>query len=173
MIINIEEIGDEGLHIHTTRNPEWLTNIPEINDYSSNLSVLGSIEMDFIVNKILNEISVTGDIKCVINCMCSRCIEPVRISLNPEINLLLSPGDADKDNESNIDFETYNEEEDSIDLSDYLRERIAISIPVKVICDSDCKGLCSKCGTNLNYGSCNCESEWVDPRFAKLKNLKV
>lgn len=173
MIIKIEQIGESGLHVRTSRKPEWVSNIPEIIDQNSNMSMEGNVEMEFEVNKILNEISVKGWISCTINCMCSRCLEDVRISLNPEINLLLSPGSFDKDHESNIDFENYEYGEDEIDLSEYLRERIAISIPVKIVCNSDCRGLCSKCGTNLNYENCNCESEWVDPRFAKLRNLKV
>lgn len=173
MIIRIEEIGENGLHVNTTRKPEWVTNIPEIVDENSNLSMEGDVVLDFRVDKILNEISVKGKMSCVINCYCSRCLEPVRITLDPAINLLLSPGKSDKDHESDIDFENYEFGVEEIDISSYLKERIAISIPVKIVCRNDCKGLCSKCGTNLNYENCNCEREWVDPRFAKLKNLKV
>lgn len=173
MIINIEQIGENGLHVRTSRKPEWVTNIPEISDEASNIAMEGDVVLDFRVDKILNEISVKGKIGCVIHCLCSRCLESVRIALTPEINLLLSPGNSDKDRDSNMDFENYQYGEEEIDLSEYLKERIAISMPVKIVCNNDCRGLCSRCGTNLNYENCNCETEWVDPRFAKLKNLKV
>ncbi len=41
---------------------------------------------------------------------------------------------------------------------------------MKPLC-SKCKGLCPKCGINLNEDQCDCESEYVDPRFEKLKEL--
>lgn len=173
MIIKIEEIGDEGLHVKTRRKPEWVTNIPEFAENNSNLSMEGDVELDFTVSKIMKEISVKGTMSCVINSTCSRCLEHVSISLNPDINLLMSPGNSDKDHEANIDFENYEFGVDEIDLSGYLKERIAISIPMKIVCQTGCRGLCSRCGTNLNYENCNCRTEWVDPRFAKLKNLKV
>ena len=173
MIINIEEIGDSGLHVRTSRKPEWVTNIPEIVNESSILSMKGNVEFEFTVTKILSEISVKGSLHFIITSLCSRCLEPVTINLNPEINLLLSPGNFDKDHESNIDIENYDYGDEEIDLSDYLKEKIAVSIPVKVVCHQECSGLCSNCGTNLNHDSCSCESDWIDPRLEKLKNLKV
>jgi uncharacterized protein len=44
---------------------------------------------------------------------------------------------------------------------------------VKVVCGEDCKGLCPKCGANLNRETCDCEKDWEDPRFAALKKLKI
>ena len=48
-----------------------------------------------------------------------------------------------------------------------------LSLPFKVLCQEDCKGLCKECGINLNTGECNCEDKWEDPRFSVLKDIKV
>src|SRR3972149_1229351 len=79
----------------------------------------------------------------------------------------LSSDEGDED----IDFETY--KGDEIDLGGYLRELIAMSLPIKVLCGEGCKGLCPNCGVNLNLEECFCKDNWVDPRFAVLRNLKV
>jgi len=61
---------------------------------------------------------------------------------------------------------------DEVDISSYIREAIILSIPFKRLCDEECKGLCTSCGINLNDGSCNCNDEFVDPRWEKLKEIK-
>ncbi|SCL83314.1 YceD family protein [Sporanaerobacter sp. PP17-6a] len=59
----------------------------------------------------------------------------------------------------------------SVDLTEFIISSIIVSLPMKSLCRSDCKGLCPKCGKNLNEGNCNCNRDDVDPRFAKLKDL--
>ena len=58
-----------------------------------------------------------------------------------------------------------------IDLDKLLREDILLRIPSKVLCDPSCKGLCPKCGKDLNEGECNCDFHSVDPRLEALRNL--
>lgn len=52
-------------------------------------------------------------------------------------------------------------------------EELVLALPVKPVCEDDCKGLCPNCGTNLNTGSCDCEQESGDPRFAALRSLHL
>ena len=47
-----------------------------------------------------------------------------------------------------------------------------LALPMKPLCREGCAGLCSQCGTNLNTGTCQCTSQWEDPRLAPLKGLK-
>lgn len=56
------------------------------------------------------------------------------------------------------------------DLDELLREDILLSLPTKVLCKSDCKGLCPMCGADLNNGPCGCKKP-VDPRLAVLQDL--
>jgi len=57
-------------------------------------------------------------------------------------------------------------------LADVLAEQVILSLPMKVICRSDCRGLCPHCGTNLNSEECRCETHAADPRMAPLARLK-
>jgi uncharacterized protein len=57
-----------------------------------------------------------------------------------------------------------------IDLAEDVRQMISISVPLKLLCKEDCKGLCPKCGTNLNLGQCACKNDDVDARWEGLRD---
>ncbi len=52
-----------------------------------------------------------------------------------------------------------------LDLSQLTLEDVFLSLPSKLLCSEDCKGICPQCGKNLNEGPCGCKKE-IDPRLA-------
>ncbi len=46
---------------------------------------------------------------------------------------------------------------DTIDLSQMLEDNVVINLPTRFICSEECKGLCGRCGANLNEGECGCK----------------
>ena len=164
-------MGESGLHIKTFRKPEWLTNIPELYSDEGDTHLSSNINVDLLLTKVLKEISVRGNIWFSIETPCARCLDTMDLILEPEVNLILLPEYLPHEKDEDIDFETY--KGDEIDLGGYLRELIAMSLPIKVLCVEECKGLCPNCGVNLNLEECSCKDNWVDPRFAVLRNLKV
>ena len=58
-----------------------------------------------------------------------------------------------------------------LDTDALLRDDILLELPSKFLCKESCKGLCPKCGKNLNEGPCNCNTNETDPRLAVLKQL--
>ena len=72
----------------------------------------------------------------------------------------------------NTDNDDYVEIEDSmLDIDEALIEDMILNFPLKILCDEDCKGLCPKCGIDLNTGSCSCVTKEIDPRLAVLLKL--
>jgi uncharacterized protein len=59
-----------------------------------------------------------------------------------------------------------------IDINEILIESLYMNLEPSILCSEDCKGLCPKCGTNLNEGKCDCNLHEADPRFSKLISLK-
>ena len=59
----------------------------------------------------------------------------------------------------------------TLDLDELVTTDILLELPLKHLCREDCKGLCPKCGKNLNSGSCGCDLKEIDPRFEALKDL--
>ena len=58
-----------------------------------------------------------------------------------------------------------------LDLDELVYSEVIVSLPMKHLCSEDCKGICSKCGKNLNDGKCECPEKEIDPRLAVLAEL--
>ena len=57
------------------------------------------------------------------------------------------------------------------DVDEFVYSEVILDLPSKHLCNDDCKGICFKCGKNLNEGECGCSTKEVDPRLAKLMEL--
>src|SRR4030042_1665746 len=68
-----------------------------------------------------------------------------------------------------LDMDFYSGEE--MDLLTLVSEQVALNLPMKPLCTDLCKGICLKCGTDFNLGSCNCNVKDVDSRLEVLKKL--
>jgi uncharacterized protein len=60
-----------------------------------------------------------------------------------------------------------------VDVPSLAREAIVLALPEKLLCRDDCPGLCPHCGVERGDGSCDCEEETSDPRWDKLKGLRL
>lgn len=169
MRVNVSEIGDEGLNLDLKKGPGWLGG----SEKSEVASVDSDIEFHIDLLRTAGEISVRGKIGFLAVARCSRCLSDVSVDTNLEVNLILSPSETEKKEEAggDIDYETYRGR--TIDLNDYMREQVNLSLPYKVVCTEDCRGLCSGCGRNLNEQQCGCEAHQEDSRFAVLKDIKI
>lgn len=58
-----------------------------------------------------------------------------------------------------------------LDVSRMVLSDVFLSLPIRFVCKSDCKGLCDRCGKNLNEGPCSCPAHEIDPRLLPLQKL--
>lgn len=58
-----------------------------------------------------------------------------------------------------------------LDLDELVYSEVIVSLPMKHLCSEECKGICFKCGKNLNEGECNCPKKEIDPRLSALAEL--
>lgn len=110
---------------------------------------------------------MTGEITTCIHGICDRCASAFDREIHFPINVVLVSEMANEENEDEWVFPL---EGDSADLDDIVRTVFVLNLDSKLLCKEDCKGLCHRCGKNLNEGPCNCQKE-LDPRFAALKQL--
>ena len=107
---------------------------------------------------------------------CARCVEPVKIPLQAEFDLIFRPAAADSEpTERSItapETEIGYYLKDSLLLEDVLREQVLLSLPVRTLCKPDCKGLCPRCGENRNSQHCSCDEGPSDPRWQALSGLR-
>ena len=129
--------------------------------------VTESVDAEGIIRNTAGVLMMKGLIRTCIHGVCDRCAASFDRDMEVPIDVVLVTELADEDNEDEWVFPL---EGDSADLEDIVRTVFVLNMDSKLLCKEDCKGLCCRCGTNLNEGPCSCQKE-LDPRFAALKQL--
>lgn len=128
-----------------------------------------------LVLKGQGEFAVEGTLNGTLHVPCSRCLETYALPLSSHLDVRLLPAahlegsDEHEVHDDDLAVEFY--ENDTVDVGALVREQCYLALPMKPLCNPDCRGLCPQCGTNLNDSSCECDQSWVDPRLAALKAL--
>jgi uncharacterized protein len=123
-----------------------------------------------------SDIDARGTVKSEISVACDRCLAPMRVTIDSIFNLIYLPIDQLSGNDElvlerqELDFSFYRE--NRLDLDELVREQIQLALPMSNLCREDCRGLCKQCGQDLNIGSCQCITEYIDPRWNALLDLK-
>ena len=110
---------------------------------------------------------MSGQISTTIHGVCDRCASEFDEDVSFPIDVVLV---TELSNEENEDEWVFPLEGDSADLEDIIRTVFVLNLDSKLLCKPDCKGMCCRCGKNLNDGPCSCQKE-LDPRFAALQQL--
>lgn len=97
---------------------------------------------------------------------CDRCAEDVKKTFDFNVKRIIVE-ELQNENDDDDYIIVKNRE---LDLDALVEEEVILSLPNKILCKEDCKGLCHQCGTNLNVNKCNCKKE-VDPRMEALLQL--
>ena len=102
---------------------------------------------------------------------CARCLAPVFGSFALDLEKTVATKDmlGDLDEDRLDDYAII--EDGFLDMDEQLREQMEIEFPIRFLCREDCRGLCSKCGKNLNEGDCGCAKKEIDPRLLPLQKL--
>jgi DUF177 domain-containing protein len=148
-------------------------------DFSSeNVRQIGDLDWAVSAERAGEEIRITGTLDTNIELMCSRCLEPARLRVTKPFDLFFRERDEamfDEDDEVELD------EKDTrtafftgtkLAIGDILREQVLLALPMKALCNVDCKGLCPTCGTNLNSTRCGCPTEGFKPHMDTLLEIK-
>jgi uncharacterized protein len=107
---------------------------------------------------------------------CSRCLKPleetIKIDFEEEFQSIVDPlsGQSLDDNDEDAFLIDENHQ---LDLTEAVRQYREASVEMQPLCRPDCKGLCPRCGHDLNLGECSCNTGPVDDRWAALQGLKL
>ena len=123
-----------------------------------------SAEVTGIVYRQGTDYIVDGKVKTVLNLNCDLCLSAFETKLDFDLNEVFSET-------PDSDEEIWELSDKTIDLKPAVIANIILNMPMQVLCSDDCKGLCPKCGHNLNDGDCGCDRGYVNPQFEKLLNL--
>ena len=106
-----------------------------------------------------------GTASSLLDLVCDRCGKKFSREKVVELNCLLAAELEDEEND-----EIYLLEGNEVDLDEVAGTAFILAMDTKNLCSDNCKGLCAKCGADLNNGPCGCRPE-VDPRLAALAQL--
>jgi len=116
------------------------------------------------------EVIVRGTVRGKLSRECRRCLVSVIQELDTEVTMVFSPSDdlAEDDGEIRL----IDPSASDIDLGPPLREELTLSVPAYAECRHDCRGICPRCGVNLNEEECGCSRGEPDSRWDALRALK-
>ena len=100
---------------------------------------------------------------------CDRCLKPVNTEIELDFTREIFSPEVITDDDMREDQNFVDDYELDIEL--LLQEELLLAWPVKILCKEDCKGICKKCGQNLNDKTCECDDFVPDIRFANLMDI--
>ena len=110
------------------------------------------------------DVVVTATVRARWESTCRRCLEPASGEIVARVREVYEPG---SDGE-----ETYRLDGTKVDLVPLVRDAVLLHLPPAPLCREECRGLCPRCGANLNEGECGCDPSPPDARWAALDALK-
>ncbi len=135
--------------------------------YGTTYPVSEPVVAEGVVRNTAGVLVMTGTIRTRIHGVCDRCAGEFSRDVELPIDVVLVQELANEENEDEWVFPL---EGDTADLEDIVRNVFVLNMDSKLLCKPDCKGMCCRCGKNLNDGPCSCQKE-LDPRFAALRQL--
>lgn len=106
----------------------------------------------------------------VLEIPCDRCLQPVPYRVDIDYFKDLDLNKTSEEKISELDEEVFLSGTE-FDSEMFIYNEVLVNLPMKVLCRTDCKGICNRCGANLNLGSCKCHNAEPDPRMSKILDV--
>ena len=143
-------------------------------DYEINLSdaAIGSVKEikspSRAAGSVKNRAGVlnfTANVDATLVCVCARCLSEFAVPVQRAFSAVLTVEEENGEIPG-----LYGLDGDKADADEIIVSEFVLAVDQRYLCSEECKGICQKCGADLNAGRCSCESE-IDPRLAVLGQL--
>jgi len=160
------------------RNKNRSFDIEEVFQFSD---VDAKLDAKVVANFLLSQQTedlyfLTGNLKATVATGCDRCGKKVEFDVDQnfryQIRLEDEPQMVSEYNCTEDDSEVLYLSDPVVETSEILSEQLLLSLPAHHFCDEACKGLCDRCGVNLNEKQCKCRETNENSPFAVLKQLQ-
>lgn len=194
MLVKIEQIREEGLHLEEPLSLELLADV--LSDQAGDTGFRpvrpATLTADF--HKVSGGVLLRGKARIDVAAECKRCLTPVTRAIPVDFTLNLVPASLYKAEQAEAEGEGEGQDKGQaesggsfaldaadrdvfdgkkIELDPIVREQVLLALPMSVVCKEDCRGLCITCGQNLNERDCGHSQRVLDPRLAALKDIKL
>ena len=176
MKLRVEEISAEAREIAFLEPQHEINRILDAGP-PLDCHVEGPISVTISYYRAGPEVFLEGNLSARTASVCARCAEEFVAQRTRAFRYVMAPkvlgtmGEGAGLGSEDVELSEY--EGDEIDLSPPIREQLFLAMPTIALCREDCRGLCPRCGTNLNQAACGCPPPQPDTRLAVLRLLKV
>ncbi len=126
------------------------------------------IAAELTLESVVEGVLVTGPVSGGVRCRCARCLTEFEAAVEVDVcELFASAGHLEEEED------VYRVSGEVLDLEPMLRDELTLALPLNPLCRVDCKGMCARCGRELNDGACDCVEDTSDPRWAALDQLRA
>lgn len=132
----------------------------------------GPVEVQAVVVKTGTQVAVNASVEATGAFVCDRCTAPFTLSLRPSFRMYYVMDATGMETLDPSEVQVVPAGIPMIDLTDDVRQTILLSVPLKLLCREDCKGLCPQCGADLNLERCRCRAEETDTRWERLRGFR-
>lgn len=123
-----------------------------------------------IAHSVKRKIVISGKTKVTVLIPCDRCLKDVPVEFAPEFHREIDFEGLSGEPEEELEVSSF-VKENMLDVDAFVTNEILVDWPSKTLCTASCKGICKKCGKNLNEGDCGCEQTELDPRMAAIRDI--
>jgi uncharacterized protein len=145
---------------------ELMADLPPMEVAGEKISFDGPVKAILNATNTGRTIMVEGTASGVLQLNCSRCLEPFTYSFEVPVSEIYTNAGEETEEEEAIPFSG-----DTLDVTAEVLKSLIMALPMKALCQEECRGLCPGCGQNLNQGNCECANSEVDPRLSVLRDI--
>jgi len=185
MKILVDRLKDSPISLHFDEDRRFRDALAEtIPELAAALAA--PVSVDLRAHRMGQDLYVEGRVTSELSLECGRCLARYRAPLSEPFRLVLSPAGSRVPAEPEAaealarngmclgdEVETGWYQGHEIELGGFLRELLALALPVQPVCREECKGLCPRCGADRNAGSCDCDTSRSTTPFAALAALRT
>ncbi|HEU0079463.1 MAG TPA: DUF177 domain-containing protein [Longimicrobiaceae bacterium] len=138
----------------------------------SQVSLAGPLHVDLTARSVGEGVFLRGTVGGTLRLPCRRCLAETEHRLDETVDFLFDEIRDDEEEEMEGEVYPLPERGDELDLTDAVREQVLLRVPQYVLCREECRGLCPRCGADMNEAPCGCGPEEEDSPWVALKKIK-
>lgn len=127
------------------------------------------IQVECVLDEAGDVINTDFHISAALNLICHRCAIEFATDMEIETKMYFIPSTAYREDEDDVKY--FHPDKPEVEVGEDIHDALLLAVPQKVLCREDCRGLCQRCGADLNYSTCECAEKMVDSKWSALREL--
>jgi uncharacterized protein len=169
-LVQFTEIPEDGLQVDVS-GVSWFPD--------NELSRRGDPRASVFLERSGERVLAVGVIKVDLLLACDRCLAEFVSPCQVDFRLIMEVAETDESGAEPLhldyayspgEIEVVTLDEPVVDIGDLLYQQVLLAVPQKILCRADCRGICGRCGADLNVEQCNCAESGASA-FAALGQL--